>query len=48
MKQKIYDKNLSRKNSQTGKSNYPTMTLKHKTVQYENSTKTISNRNYKV
>ena len=46
--QKVYIKKLTRKNPETGKSNYPTVkNSKQKTIKYENGKKTINNRNYR-
>ena len=45
--QKIYHKSLTRKNPETGKSNYPTIrTVKVKATKYDKGKKTINNRNY--
>lgn len=46
--QKIYIRKLSRKNKDTGKSNYPTMTSKKQTIiKYENGKKQVNNSNYR-
>lgn len=46
--QKVYRRTLSRKNLNTGKSNYPTMSSRKQTnIKYDNGKKQVNNSNYR-